>query len=137
MFVIDASVWVSMLVEEDTFHDISLQWVTSQVRSFSEIAEPTIAIPEIAGAVARRKGGATRGIQASSLLGNVPNLHFVAIDMDLARTSARIAAAVGLRGADAVYVALAQSLGFKLITWDNEMLEKASGVCFAAKPEFE
>jgi predicted nucleic acid-binding protein len=37
----------------------------------------------------------------------------------------RIAANLGLRGADAIYVAVAEQLRLPLITWDNEQEEKA------------
>ena len=43
-------------------------------------------------------------------------------------TAAAIAAQQFLRGADAVYAALARQLGTALVTWDNELLERAAAV---------
>ncbi|HEV8260717.1 MAG TPA: hypothetical protein VGQ19_08175 [Burkholderiales bacterium] len=39
-----------------------------------------------------------------------------------------IAAQYFLRGADAVYAALARQLGTPLVTWDKELLERAAAV---------
>ena len=43
-------------------------------------------------------------------------------------TAAAIAAQQFLRGADAVYVALAGQLRMPLVTWDKELLERAAAV---------
>jgi predicted nucleic acid-binding protein len=43
-----------------------------------------------------------------------------------ARQAAQIAITCRLRGADAVYVALAQELGTTLITWDAELLARGA-----------
>jgi predicted nucleic acid-binding protein len=47
----------------------------------------------------------------------------------------RLAARLRLRGADAVYVALAAAYREPLITLDAEMFERASGVAEAFTPE--
>jgi predicted nucleic acid-binding protein len=47
----------------------------------------------------------------------------------------RFAATLKLRGADAVYVALAAALREPLITLDTEMLERARDVVDAMTPE--
>lgn len=43
-----------------------------------------------------------------------------------AEEAARVAASYRLRGADAVYVAVAQEFGTMLITWDAEMLTRGA-----------
>ena len=46
--------------------------------------------------------------------------------LDMVRTlqASQIAAMYRLRGADAIYVAIAQEFGTTLITWDREMLTR-------------
>jgi predicted nucleic acid-binding protein len=56
------------------------------------------------------------------------------VDHDLAQAAARLAADHALRGADAVYMALALELSLPLITLDNEQLTRSSGVITASKP---
>ncbi|MGH2594072.1 MAG: PIN domain-containing protein, partial [Anaerolineae bacterium] len=48
----------------------------------------------------------------------------VPLDIPLARRAAHIAIAHRLRGADAVYIAVAEAFGATLITWDAEMLQR-------------
>jgi len=56
------------------------------------------------------------------------------VDAGLAHQAALIAADLGLRGADAIYVALAERLGCPLVTWDVEMIRKTKGVIEARQP---
>ncbi|MSQ13676.1 MAG: hypothetical protein EXR47_06065 [Dehalococcoidia bacterium] len=44
----------------------------------------------------------------------------VAVERDLGQEAANVASTLRLRGADAVYVALARRLGMPLVTWDRE-----------------
>ena len=57
------------------------------------------------------------------------------MDEKLVRTAAGLAADYGLRGADAVYVALAKQLNLPLATWDREQLQKASGIIKTQTPQ--
>ena len=60
------------------------------------------------------------------LLEQLPNSRLVAIDPHLARHAALLAGEHRLRGSDSFYVALAQQLGFSLVTWDREQAERGS-----------
>lgn len=55
-------------------------------------------------------------------------LRLVPFDTPLAEHAARIAIEHRLRGADAVYTAVAQLFGATLITWDGEMLERGGKI---------
>jgi predicted nucleic acid-binding protein len=48
------------------------------------------------------------------------------VDRQLAQRAAELAAVHQLRGADAVYVAVAAEYGATLITWDTEQLTRAA-----------
>ena len=135
MYVVDASVWVSYFVPNDTFHLVSEEWVDQQVEQLEVIMSPTILLGEVSGAVSRRTGSSQRGNQALALMLRLPNLQVVEIDADFARSSARLAADLRLRGADALYVALAQRLGVPLITWDQEQLQRGVAAVTALTPE--
>ena len=50
------------------------------------------------------------------------------MDRELAQSAARHAADLPLKGADAIYVALAQYLGIPLVTWDKEHLNRAGAL---------
>jgi predicted nucleic acid-binding protein len=46
-----------------------------------------------------------------------------------------VAADLGLRGADAVYVALAHQLGLTLVTWDREQLTRTASMIVSRTPD--
>ncbi len=60
--------------------------------------------------------------------------HIQAIDRDFARFSAQVAAHSAIRGADAVYVALAAMLDLPLVTWDRQQPERGALFCRTMTP---
>ncbi len=57
----------------------------------------------------------------------LPVLHLVTLHRQLGISAAQLAADLHLRGADAVYVAIAEALSLPLVTWDREQLTRAAG----------
>jgi predicted nucleic acid-binding protein len=132
--VIDASVWVSGLLVQDVHHAYSRRWLDHYLASGRPIVEPTLLLPEVAGAVARLTGIPTLGQRAIRQLLLVRVLDLVPIDRSLGLASARLAASLGLRGSDAVYVATAQRLNAPLVTWDSEQRTRSADVIVAQSP---
>jgi predicted nucleic acid-binding protein len=60
------------------------------------------------------------------LIESFPMLSLVPLDRRLTRRAVRIAATYQLRGADSIYVAVAEVRNATLITWDTEMIERGS-----------
>jgi predicted nucleic acid-binding protein len=89
----------------------------------------------IAGAIARRTGKPELAHRALEGILRVPNLRLVSTDPRLGREAARLAADLCLRGADAMYVAVAHQLDVPLITWDREQRERAGQVVSVCTPE--
>jgi predicted nucleic acid-binding protein len=132
--VADASVLVSYLMDTDKYYIPTFAWFSRYVATNQQIIIPTIAFPEVGGPVARRKKQSAAGQLAINNLLTVPGVVFIDVDIRLARISARLAATLQLRGADAVYVTLAQRLGVPLISWDNDHINKTKGVITACTP---
>ena len=130
MLVVDASVWVSALVPTEPQHATSRSWLRARVHRGDFILEPALA-----GAVATRTGRSDLGSRAVSLLQGTPNMRIVPVDSQLSDLSARTAAALLLKGADAVYVALASSLDVPLVTWDQDMHGRGSGAANVIYPK--
>ena len=59
----------------------------------------------------------------------------ISLDLPLALRAAEIAIENRLRGADAVYVAVASDYDAILISWDEEMLERCPESVLAMSPE--
>jgi len=134
VYVVDASVWVSRFVVGDVRHEPSRLWLAALVQSDAAIAAPALLLPEVAGAIARRSGRPELAMQALSLLQRLPHMRLVSIDADLAQRAGRLAADLGLRGADAVYVSLAHQLGVPLVTWDREQRERSAASIEVLQP---
>jgi predicted nucleic acid-binding protein len=123
MTVVDASVWVAWLNVKDAHHVEAARLLRECEDAGETLRAPALVVPEIVGALARR--GASAAFQAEVLAlfkGPSPVLHEVS--RELAFEAARLAGAFKLRGCDAVYVALAKSLGERLLTFDAEQAER-------------
>jgi predicted nucleic acid-binding protein len=108
--VVDATVWVSRLVPQDVFHTASRRWLTAHAAAGGRLVAPVLLLAEVAGAVSRRTSEPRLARRAVEALVWVPALRLLPIDADFGRAAADLAADLGLRSADAPYVALARAL---------------------------
>jgi predicted nucleic acid-binding protein len=125
--VIDANVWVSALLPHELRHAVSSDWIARNTTRGSVAACPVIVLPEVAGALSRQLGNSQIAAEAIRDMRVLSGLNLVPIDEALALEAAEIARDLRLRGADAVYVALAARLSLPLVTWDQDMLDRAAG----------
>jgi predicted nucleic acid-binding protein len=135
MRVVDASVWVGRLVPQDAHYAASRRWLEACTARGGTLIAPLLLLAEVAGAVARRTDSAELADRATDALLALPNLRLVALDARLGETSARLAAELGLKGADATYVAVAHLLGLPLVTWDQQQGERAGKQVTVYRPD--
>jgi predicted nucleic acid-binding protein len=135
VYVVDASVWVSRFVDGDIHHETSHRWLAEMTEQGETIAAPALLFAEVAAAISRRTGRPELAMRALSLLQRLPNLRLVPIEVELAQMAGRLAADLGLRGADAVYVSLAYRLGVPLVTWDREQGERSAASIAVLTPQ--
>jgi predicted nucleic acid-binding protein len=134
MIVIDASVWVSLLLRQDVNYADTHNWMTKVFSSRIPIAAPLLLLAEVGGAIARRLSQPVMGERAIKRLAAIPTLRLVSIDHSLGIQAGNIAARYQLRGADAVYVTVAANLNVPLISWDNQQINRAVGLVNAFTP---
>ena len=134
MFVVDASVWVARYVRTDTHHQESLRWIMRNFREGIEIYCPTILLPEVAGPIARRTRDVQAGRDAIRQISSLPSVLLVPLEIELSVLSAQFAADLRLKGADAVYVALAAINQATLVTLDDEQRTRANRVVPTMRP---
>jgi predicted nucleic acid-binding protein len=132
--VVDASVWVSRLVSADAHHSISQKWLEAFVAGGGQCVDPVLLLAEVVGAISRRTTEPRLGQAALQMLLRLPALRIVSVERRLGMNAAQLAADLGLRGADAVYVALAQQLKVPLVTWDQEQLDRTGSIISARPP---
>ena len=83
---------------------------------------------EVACAVTRRSGDPTATLDLVTALFSDRCITEHAADATLGKVAAHAGSTLGLRGADACYLALAVSLDARLITLDGELIERAGGI---------
>lgn len=121
--VIDASVWVAAAIPDQEHHLQTMAWLATLADD--TLVTPTLGLVETAGAVSRRTGSAALARRTVAAIEALPNVIVVLPDPGLWLAAIAAAAERRLRGADAVYVATADALGFPLATWDGEQAARA------------
>jgi len=126
--VVDASVWVARLIEDDEFHIITKDWMGTQRAQETVFISPALLLAEVGGVITRRTGKSTLGLKAIQQLEKLPDVRIVDLEKPLMDEASRIAAKYGLGGADSIYVAVAAALKIPLVTFDIDQQEKAAQV---------
>lgn len=135
MLVVDGSVWVSRYLPAEETHERSREWLERYLRSGGQIVEPILLLVELSAAISRRTGDADAAVETSEQLTRLRSIRFVPVDRSLGVMATRIAADGRLRGADAIYAAVAHRLGIPLLTWDREQLERAGSFARVGTPD--
>ena len=134
MYTVDASVHVSALNPAETESAASRTFLAQVRQEHIPLFCPTLLLVEVAAAVARTIGDAARAVELMEALRGWPNHALVPLDEPLAAQAANLAAAARLRGADAVYAAVAQQYTTTLVTLDQQQLERLPPLVKAARP---
>jgi len=87
--------------------------------------QPTLFLPEVCGAVRRRTGREDLAAALTEALLLSPLMTMSPLTLEVATESAACAVRLGLRGADACYVATSRLERTILLTLDTEVIERA------------
>ena len=128
MLVTDASIWVSYLVPQDVFHLTSKNWLKKQRDQEVDLLAPSILITEVAGVIRRQTGDPTLAHKVVQILKELPGLTLIKMSYSMVEQATELAAELGLRGADAFYVAVAAYFQIPLATYDEDQLSRASAL---------
>lgn len=132
--VVDTSFWVSSLLPNDQNYVAARNWLNPHLYSSGRLLAPLLIVVEVAGALARVTGDANLARTAVLDLHSFPFLDLFPIDQGLVDAAVDIAVTYRLRGADAMYVALAWQLNVPLVTFDREQLSRPVGIISTIKP---
>ena len=100
-----------------------------------EVVSPTLLLVEIAASVARVFDDTGRGTEVAAAVRDLPAQAWIALDAPLAEQASAVAAELRLRGADAVYAAVARSAESRLVTRDRQQLDRLPPGIAACPPE--
>lgn len=134
MFTIDASVHVSALNPHETDWVESMRFLELVQAQEIPVFNPMLLVVEVAAAIVRRLGDSERALALSAALRDLPHQTLVPLDERLLHHAVTLAVAARLRGADAVYAAVALQYGATLVTLDGQQLERVSPFVKTACP---
>ena len=134
-YTIDASVFVNAFNPHEAGHAESLRLLATTHQHADPVIVPTLLVPEIASAVARATGDSAGALQFARATGDLPHLTLVSLTPALSRQAAELAARHGLRGADAIYLAVASRYGTTVVSRDDEQRTRGSVIALCQTPE--
>lgn len=132
--VIDASVWISRLLPQDSNHQAASSWVNRHIMIGGIFTAPTMLAMEVAASISRRTKNVAQAQAASDQLYGLWFVRLAPMEQTLVEEATDLAATLGLRGADAIYVALAMRLGVPLVSFDSEQLTRPSSLISTIRP---
>ncbi len=134
MLTIDSSVHVSGIVLREPKSRESVHLLDRLKDGTIRVVAPTLVLTEVAASVARITNSATEGLSAAYAMRVFPGHVLVPIDESLADEAAALAVSCRLRGADAIFAAVALRYRTTLVTLDREQLERLSSVIPVVTP---
>lgn len=127
-FTIDASVWVAALESSDHFHLPSVRFLRTIESKRIRLWAPSIVIPDVSCALARRSRNAAYAADIKAQLGSHPLLSLRRLDDELLESARVLGTQNFLRAGDALYLATAMLEAAALVTWDNELLTRTNAL---------
>ena len=130
----DASVWVNGFDHREEGHQTSRQVLDLLKTQALAVVVPNLVLVEVAGAISRTRQNPQKAQEFANALRNLPNVTLLLLDEALTQRALMLAAQHGLRGADAIYAAVALQSGGTLVTLDNEHLTRLAGIVTTCTP---
>ena len=124
MYTVDASVWVNAFDQRESGYVVSRRFLDALKVRALPIIVPNLVLVEVAGAISRTRGAPAEAQAFAIALSRLPHVTVCVLDEVCALHALTLAGQHGLRGADAVYAAVALRAGSTLVTLDNEHLTR-------------
>lgn len=134
MFCLDASVIINSQIQTEPHHPYSKRLLEIIEQKDLTLLMPEIVIPEIAAGLARAYVREETILRFLVSLRNISNFIFIAVDSQLSNSAAKMAALHKLKGADSIYLALAEKYILPLVTLDREQKERSPQKIEVLKP---
>ncbi len=134
MYTVDASVWVNAFDQQEPGHLVSRQFLEALRKQALPIVVPNLVLAEVAGAIGRTRRTPVAAQTFAMALSRLPHVTVRVLDEACVLHALTLAAQQGLRGADAVYAAVAQDAGYTLVTLDNEHLTRLANLLPVCTP---
>ena len=133
-FVIDASVLVARLRSNEPGYTDTRSFMAIVTDKNGQLIVPSIALAEVAAALARGIGDSEPALMAVNDLQRLSSLKIFPVENELGNFAARVSARYFIRGCDAIYVSLALALDLPLVTLDRQQRERTPPGLTALSP---
>ncbi len=135
MYTLDANIFVRDASPGDPEHAVCHALIAQLYQRSTMIVLSNLVLAEITGALSRSFRDPIRARLAVDLLRDLHTIQLIPLDNTLAQAAAELTADRALRGADAVYVAVARRHGCTLVSLDREQRERAAPVVRVLTPD--
>lgn len=132
---LDANIWVGALDERDPVSGVCRACLLKAAEKSARLYSPLLLPVEVAATIGRKTRDARQGRLAAEWVRGFNGHVWQPLSEGCAETAERFAATLFLRGADAVYVAVAHLSDAVLLTYDAEVIERASKVVRVMTPD--
>jgi predicted nucleic acid-binding protein len=131
---LDASVLISLFNTRDRLHQSTVAWFREAVADGEPLRAPVTVLAEVSAAIAAGTGDKQLARDVETHVRHSPLFELLPVALPLAERAATLAAEHQLRGNDAVYFAVAETLGDRLITLNPRQLQRGNTVVETARP---
>jgi predicted nucleic acid-binding protein len=128
-------VFVNAFNPHERGHAESLRILSAIQEQGDPVIVPTLLVTEIASAIARATDDSAGALEYAAAAAALPHVTLVSLTVAVARQAAELAAAHRLRGADAVYIAIARRYGTTIVTRDDEQRLRGKAIVPCETPE--
>lgn len=128
--ILDSTVLFSIFYNKDKWHKSGMEIFDKFMTKKIEAIIPTLAIPEVCGAMKRETGDYKLPIIAEAQLVSWAEAGLISIKeltMDRMKSATESAIEYSLKGADSVFVGLTKELKGELATFDSGIIDKVKG----------
>ena len=134
-YTIDASVFVNAFNPPEAGHRASLALLTAIHDAGDPVILPSLALVEIASAMARASDDAAGGVAFAAAVASLPHVTVVPLTVPGGQQAGELAALHRLRGANAVDASIVRRYGTILVTRDEQQRARAAAVVPCVTPE--
>ena len=123
--VVDSSVWVSVASNTEPFHEQSVKFLRTIETEHIAIMCPRLTLLESMAAITRQRPDNTIAAQSLvELIQKFPRLKVIELTRRVMIESMQVAMTSRLRAGDAIHVAVAKIYQARLVTLDDQMIER-------------
>jgi predicted nucleic acid-binding protein len=134
MATIDSSVLVALFNAAHPQHTTCMAWFRQAIGDGEPLRAPVTALPEVAAAIAEGTGDKQLARDVATQVRHSALFEMLPVALPLAERALVIAAEHRVSGGAAMYLAVAETLGDRLITLSPELLSKGPGLVETSRP---